>query len=123
MLAKIRFDLIDDADRVMNSYSPAQAVRQQQLIVFGRYGSRCEPGEDNFLRERTAVEHPYPVQHGGFIAQPRPALAVDPVQFDDGDAKATRSSNKGMPRFMHRRPVSLGIRQRHMLSVAERYVV
>jgi hypothetical protein len=28
-----------------------------------------------------------------------------------------------MPRFMHRRPVPLGIRQRHMLSVAERYAL
>jgi hypothetical protein len=43
------------------------------------------------------------------------------MQFDDSDAQATRGGNNGVPGFMHGRPVSLGIRQAHVCSVAERY--
>jgi hypothetical protein len=39
VLPEICLDLIHDAGRVINSDFPAQAVRQQQLVGFGWYGS------------------------------------------------------------------------------------
>jgi hypothetical protein len=39
VLPKICLDLVHDAGRVINSDFPAEVVRQQQLVGFGRYDS------------------------------------------------------------------------------------
>lgn len=121
MFPQVRLDLIHDADCVGDPDLPAQAIRQQQLVGFRRYGSWCQFVENHFLCEGAAVQHPYPIDHRGLLAQSHPALPVDAMKFDDGDAQTACGSDESVPGFMDGGPVPFGIPQNHICSVAERY--
>jgi hypothetical protein len=88
-------------------------MRQQQLIEFRWYGRRCQFSEHYLFREWTPIQNPYSIEHRWFFAEPHPPLTFDAMQFDDGDTKAPRSGNEGVPSFMHRCPVTFRIPQVH----------